>query len=252
MNKSSIEWTDATWNPVTGCTEVSPGCDHCYARTFAMRWHGVVGHPYERGFEVVLRPERLEQPLAWRRPRRIFVNSMSDLFHAQVPEAFIRDVFATMRRAPQHLFQILTKRADRLERVIGRINVPENVWIGVSVESEAFYSRIRHLQRVQAPVKFLSCEPLLGPMTALPLDGIDWVIVGGESGGGARPMDASWVRSIHRQCEARRVPFFFKQWGGPNKKRTGRLLDGRTWDEMPPRVPLGTIGVSTNYPFAMD
>lgn len=233
MNSSSIEWTDATWNPVTGCTEVSPGCDHCYARTFANRWIGIEGHPYQQGFALTLWPERLGQPLAWKRPMRVFVNSMSDLFHAAVPEAFIRDVFDIMLRASHHQFQILTKRADRLERVARRMTIPPNVWLGVSVETPTYYSRINHLRRVDAPVRFLSCEPLLAPLDALPLKGIDWVIVGGESGAGARPMDTSWVRSIRDQCLAEKKAFFFKQWGGINKKRAGRELDGRTWDEMP-------------------
>ena len=237
MNSTSIEWTDATWNPVTGCTEVSPGCDHCYARTFANRWLGIRGHPYEQGFAVTLRPERLDEPLRWKHPRRVFVNSMSDLFHIAVPEPFIRHVFATMAAAPQHQFQVLTKRADRMERVVGRLDVPHNVWLGVSVETPAYYSRIRHLQRTEAPVRFLSCEPLIAALDDLPLDNIDWVIVGGESGPGARPMRAAWVRSIRGQCRAAGIAFFFKQWGGVQKKRNGRLLDGRTWDAMPTPRP---------------
>lgn len=233
MNPSQIEWTDATWNPVTGCTEVSPGCDHCYARTFARRWEGTPGHPYENGFRLTLRPERLDQPLSWRRPMRVFVNSMSDLFHADVPETFIRSVFAVMGEATQHQFQVLTKRADRLERVANRLAIADNVWVGVSVEAPSYYSRIRHLQRVTAATRFLSCEPLLSALPNLPLDGISWVIVGGESGPGARPMEGSWVRGIQEQCANRNVAFFFKQWGGTNKKKAGRTFDGRTWDEMP-------------------
>lgn len=233
MNSSTIEWTDATWNPVTGCTEVSPGCDHCYARAFAERFRGTPGHPYEVGFAVTLRPERLEQPLTWSKPTRVFVNSMSDLFHSAVPESFIDQVFSVMRRSEQHQFQILTKRADRLERVLTRVTVPGNVWLGVSVESPQYYGRIRHLARVHAPVRFLSCEPLLAPLDSIPLAGIDWVIVGGESGAQARPMEAEWVRSIRDQCQALHVPFFFKQWGGRNKKRAGRILDRRTWDDFP-------------------
>jgi protein gp37 len=235
MNSTSIEWTDVTWNPVTGCTEVSPGCDHCYARTFANRWVGIPGHPYEQGFAVTLRPDRLDQPLRWKRPMRVFVNSMSDLFHVAVPEPFIRDVFATMAAAPQHQFQVLTKRADRMERVTKRLDIPDNVWLGVSVETPTYYGRIRHLQRTDAPIRFLSCEPLIAPLDDLPLANIDWVIVGGESGPGARPMIAEWVRSIRRQCRAAGVAFFFKQWGGVHKKRAGRILDGRTWDTMPAR-----------------
>jgi protein gp37 len=213
---------------VTGCTEVSPGCDHCYARTFAERFRGVSGHPYEHGFDLQLRPERLGLPLQWKRPRRIFVNSMSDLFHAGIPEAFIAQVWATMAAAPQHTFQCLTKRAERMERVISRfypgprvrpVHPPEfenwlpNVWLGVSVESTTYYSRIRHLQRTPAAVRFLSLEPLLGPLPNLPLEGISWVIVGGESGPGARPMHPDWVRTIQAQCEAAGVAFFLKQWG---------------------------------------
>jgi protein gp37 len=233
VNTSSIEWTDATWNPVTGCTEVSPGCDHCYARTFAERFRGVAGHPYEHGFDLELRPERLAQPLTWTRPLRVFVNSMSDLFHVAVPEDYIREVFAVMWAAPQHQFQVLTKRADRMERIASRVAIPPNAWLGVSVESPAYYSRIRHLARVEAPVRFLSCEPLLTSLPGIPLKGVDWVIVGGESGAGARPMQRDWVVAIRDQCEAAGVAFFFKQWGGQRKKTAGRILDGRTWDDMP-------------------
>ena len=237
MTRSSIEWTTETWNPVTGCTRVSPGCDHCYAETFAERWRGVPGHPYSNGFDLQLRPERLEQPLRWRRPRTVFVNSMSDLFHADVPASFVAAVFEVMGRASWHQFQVLTKRAERLERLSRRIPIPENVWIGVSVETPLYYSRISHLRRVPAPIRFLSCEPLLAPLPRLPLDGIDWVIVGGESGPGARPMSADWVRDIRGQCERAGVALFFKQWGGVRKKVSGRVLDGRTWDEMPALAP---------------
>lgn len=237
MTRSSIEWTTETWNPVTGCTKVSPGCDHCYAETFAERWRGVTGHPYASGFDLTLRPERLEQPLRWARPRTVFVNSMSDLLHTDVPEAFIADVFDVMARASWHQFQVLTKRAERLERLTRRIAVPANVWVGVSVETPVYYARIRHLSRVAAPVRFLSCEPLLSALPDLPLDGIDWVIVGGESGPGARPMQPSWVREIRDQCRRAGVAFFFKQWGGVRKKTAGRLLDGETWDEMPVAAP---------------
>ena len=225
--------TTATWNPVTGCTKVSPGCDHCYAETFAERWRGIPGHPYEPGFDLTLRPARLQQPLAWRKPSRIFVNSMSDLFHADIPKSYIRSVFDVMREASWHEFQILTKRAERLERLARRIQMPDNVWVGVSVESPNYYARIRHLQRVDAAVRFLSCEPLLSELPGLPLDGIDWVIVGGESGPFSRPMMKSWVIDIRHQCRRAKVAFFFKQWGGANKKRAGRLLEGRTWDAMP-------------------
>ena len=245
MNSSSIEWTSATWNPVTGCTKVSPGCDHCYAETFAERWRGVPGHPYERGFDLQLRPERLEQPLAWRRPSLIFVNSMSDLFHADVPESYIGSVFDVMRRASWHRFQVLTKRAERLERLSQRISIPDNVWVGVSIESPRYYSRARHLARTIATVRFLSCEPLLAPLPELPLAGIHWVIVGGESGPGSRPMEAAWVREIQKQCRVERIPFFFKQWGGVNKKRAGRVLDGRTWDQMPAGLLPELRGIPT-------
>jgi protein gp37 len=238
MNSSSIEWTTATWNPVTGCTKVSPGCDHCYAETFAERFRGVSGHPYEEGFTPTLRPERLHQPLTWKRPSTIFVNSMSDLFHVSVPDVYIREVFRVMGEASWHQFQVLTKRAERLERVSRRLEIPPNVWIGVSVESPAYYARIRHLSRVAAPIRFLSCEPLLAPLPELPLDGIHWVIVGGESGPGARPMEADWVREIQAQCTQYEVPFFFKQWGGVRKHRAGRELDGRTWGAMPKAAAL--------------
>lgn len=247
MNPSNIEWTTATWNPITGCTKVSPGCDHCYAETFAKRFRGVPGHPYEQGFTPTLRPERLRQPLDWKRPSTIFVNSMSDLFHVTVPEDFIREVFAVMGQASWHQFQVLTKRAERLERVARRLDVPSNVWLGVSVESPTYYSRIRHLGRVAAPIRFLSCEPLLAPLPDLPLDGIHWVIVGGESGPGARPMDAEWVRDIRAQCARHAIPFFFKQWGGVQKRRQGRTLDGATWDAMP--AALAATG-SPTLPFA--
>jgi protein gp37 len=233
MNTSPIEWTTATWNPVTGCTKVSPGCDHCYAEAFAERFRGVPNHPYESGFDLRLRPERLAQPLTWRRPSRVFVNSMSDLFHTDVPDDYIAQVFATMAQADWHEFQILTKRADRLERLCRRLEVSANVWLGVSVETPMYYSRIRHLQRIEAPVRFLSCEPLLDNLPELPLDGIHWVIVGGESGPRARAMSPEWARNIRAQCDRADVPFFFKQWGGVRKKQTGRLLDGRTWDDMP-------------------
>ncbi|MGC2407078.1 MAG: phage Gp37/Gp68 family protein [Candidatus Cybelea sp.] len=231
--RSTIEWTDATWNPVTGCTKVSSGCDHCYAETFAERWRGVLGHPYERGFDLVLRPHRLLEPLSWKKPHTIFVNSMSDLFHRDVPEDYIFQVFDIMERASWHQFQVLTKRAERLQRLSKKITFSTNVWIGVSVESPQYYWRIRSLQQVPAAVRFLSCEPLLAALPDLPLAGIDWVIVGGESGPGARPMQSKWVRNIRAQCRYVQVPFFFKQWGGTRKKAAGRCLDGRTYDAMP-------------------
>ena len=237
--RSTIEWTEATWNPVTGCTKVSPGCAHCYAETFAERFRGVPGHPYQRGFDLQLRPERLEQPLAWRQPRMIFVNSMSDLFHEDVPEDYIRDVFKVMRRAHRHTFQVLTKRSERLEELAPKLPWPRNVWMGVSVENQRWTPRTDALRTVKAKVRFLSCEPLLGPLK-LDLRGIHWVIVGGESGPHARRMNPDWVRDIRRQCAAADVAFFFKQWGAHNeagervgKGKAGRLLDGRLWGAMP-------------------
>jgi len=240
-DRSAIEWTDATWNPVTGCTQVSPGCAHCYAKTFAERFRGVRGHPYEQGFDIKLWPERLPLPLTWKRPRMIFVNSMSDLFHPLVPDTFIQRVFAVMRDASHHTFQVLTKRPERAAALSSKLEWPTNVWMGTSVENQVFTSRIDHLRRTDAHIKFLSCEPLLGPL-ALDLSGIDWVIVGGESGHRARPMRADWARSVRDQCLIARVPFFFKQWGAHTehgirvgKHRAGRELDGKAWDGMPTR-----------------
>lgn len=232
-SKSSIEWTDATWNPVTGCTKISQGCKNCYAETFAERWRGVPGHPYENGFDLQLRPERLDVPLKWKRPRRIFVNSMSDLFHKDIPGAYIQCVFHAMGRAHWHTFQVLTKRAGLAARFSELLNWTPNIWMGVSVESAQYKFRIDQLRMTGAKVKFLSIEPLIGRIGALDLSGIDWVIVGGESGRGARPMEADWVREVRDQCQDQGVAFFFKQWGGVQKSKTGRLLDGRTWDEMP-------------------
>ena len=237
--QSSIEWTDATWNPVTGCTKVSPGCKHCYAEVFAERFRGVPGHPYEQGFDLKLWPKRLEAPLRWKTPRMIFVNSMSDLFHEQIPGEFIGRVFQTMVRARQHTFQVLTKRASRLAEWHRENRIfwgTPNVWLGVSVEDRQYgVPRIDLLRSVRAAVRFLSVEPLLEDLGTLNLTGIDWVIVGGESGRGARPMQPDWVRSVHEQCTSAGIPFFFKQWGGRWKNRTGRVFDGRTWDEMPIR-----------------
>ena len=230
---SSIEWTDATWNPVRGCTKISPGCKHCYAETFAERFRGVPGHPFEQGFDLRIVEDALELPLRWRTPRRIFVNSMSDLFHEKVPDEYIHRVFDVMHRASQHEFQVLTKRSERMVEVTSKLSISTNVWMGVSVENVDYVSRIDDLRKVRAAVRFLSIEPLLGPIDRVPLRGIHWVIVGGESGPRARPMDPAWVRSIRDQCDKAKVPFFFKQWGGVQKKRHGRLLDDRTWDEMP-------------------
>lgn len=230
---SGIEWTESTWNPVTGCSKISPGCKYCYAERLAERLQAMGQPNYRNGFQPTLQPHMLELPLTWHKPQTIFVNSMSDLFHADVPLAYIRRVFDVMVRAPQHRFQVLTKRAERLADAAGELPWPANVWMGVSVESAAYMHRIDRLRRVPAAVRFLSLEPLLGPLAALDLTGIDWVIVGGESGPGARPMDPAWVTDIRDQCERAGTAFFFKQWGGPNKKKTGRLLDGRTYDEMP-------------------
>ena len=234
---STIEWTEATWNPVTGCTQVSPGCAHCYAKTFAERWRGVVGHPYEQGFDLRLWPERLDIPLRWRKPRTIFVNSMSDLFHEEIPFAFLQQVFATMRAAHWHTFQILTKRHEHLLELADALEWPENVWMGVSVENRRFVHRADALRAVPAAVRFISAEPLLGPLDGLNLDGIDWLIAGGESGPGHRRIDGAWVRDLRDQCTREDVAFFFKQWGGVQKGRTGRVLEGRTYDGMPIQVP---------------
>lgn len=231
--KSEIEWTQSTWNPVTGCTKVSAGCKNCYAERMAERLKLMGQRNYRRGFELTLQPHMLELPLTWKTPRTIFVNSMSDLFHEDVPLSYINSVFDVMRRASWHRFQILTKRSERLRRVAHGIDWPSNVWMGVSVESERHVNRIDDLRRTGAAVKFLSLEPLLAPLLALNLSGIDWVIVGGESGPKARPIDPDWVVDLRDQCQQAEVPFFFKQWGGVNKKKTGRLLGGRTWDELP-------------------
>jgi protein gp37 len=231
--RSRIEWTDATWNPVTGCTKISPGCKNCYAEQLAKRLQAMGQPNYRNGFQVTLHPQVLGRPLGWRKPRRVFVNSMSDLFHVEVPTGFILQVFDVMRRAHWHQFQILTKRSKRLRALDIRIDWQPNIWMGVTVEREDYLYRVDHLRRTKAHVKFLSLEPLLGPLHKLSLSGIDWVIVGGESGPGARPIDPGWVREIRDRCEREGVPLFFKQWGGVRKSRTGRLLDGRTWDEMP-------------------
>ena len=241
--RSTIEWTEATWNPVTGCTKVSPGCAHCYAETFAERFRGVAGHPYERGFDLQLRLERLGQPLIWTQPRLIFVNSMSDLFHEDVPDEFIKAAFRVMRRASWHTFQILTKRSRRMAEIAPHLNWPDNVWMGASIENQRWTSRVDDLRKVSTKVRFLSCEPLLGPLR-LDLRGIDWVIVGGESGARARPMNPEWVRAVRQQCETAGVAFFFKQWGTHDeagrrvgKKLAGRVLDGKTWNGFPAQSP---------------
>lgn len=230
---SSIEWTDATWNPVTGCTKISPGCKNCYAEKMAKRLQAMRQPRYSDGFKLTLQPDVVEQPLHWKKSKVIFVNSMSDLFHHEIPIDYLRKIFETMVRADWHIFQILTKRSERLAVVGKQLYWPENVWMGVSVESDEYKYRIKHLASIQCSVRFLSLEPLLGPISELPLTGIDWVIVGGESGPGARPMNPKWVRDIRDRCTKANVPFFFKQWGGVRKSRLGRILDGRTWDEMP-------------------
>lgn len=236
---SAIEWTDATWNPVTGCTKVSPGCKHCYAQRMAHRLQAMGQPRYRNGFSVTLQPDVLDQPSRWRSPRRIFVNSMSDLFHEAIPDDYVQRVFERMAAAPWHTYQVLTKRADRLRQLAPTLPWPQAVWMGVSVESERYLGRIGDLVAAPAAVRFLSVEPLLGRIRRLPLDGIDWVIVGGESGPGSRPMRPDWVREIRDQCATANVAFFFKQWGGPRKDRTGRELDGRVWDEMPRAPSLG-------------
>ena len=230
---SGIEWTESTWNPVTGCTKVSPGCAHCYAERMALRLQAMGQPKYANGFKVTTHEHTLELPLGWQKPQTIFVNSMSDLFHEDVPPDFIRKVFDIMRRASWHTFQLLTKRSKRLLQLNREIDWPPNVWMGVSVETQEYLFRIQHLRQANAHLKFLSLEPLLGPLPSLDLQGTDWVIVGGESGPGARPMKEEWVIDIRDRCLAAGIPFFFKQWGGVRKKRTGRVLQGRTWDEMP-------------------
>jgi len=230
---SSIEWTDATWNPLTGCTKISPGCKHCYAERMSLRLRAMGQPNYANGFALALHEDMLTVPLRWKKPRRVFVNSMSDLFQEGVPLDFIRNVFEVMQTAHQHQFQILTKRSGRLLELSVKLRWTPNIWMGVSVEHRKYAFRIDHLRQTGTRVRFLSLEPLLGPLTNLDLAGIDWVIVGGESGPGARPMAPGWVKDIRDQCVASGVAFFFKQWGGTRKNRTGRVLDGRTWDEYP-------------------
>jgi len=235
---SRIEWTEATWNPVSGCSKVSSGCLNCYAERMAYRLQKMGNPNYRNGFDVTLHPHLLEAPLSWKRSRLVFVNSMSDLFHEEVPVEFIQQVFDTMRRAHWHTFQVLTKRSERLVDLAPSLAWPSNVWMGVSVENSDVVGRIDHLRKVGSAVRFLSLEPLLGPLPDLNLGGIHWVIVGGESGPGARQMEPSWVSDIKEQCESSHVPFFFKQWGGVFKKRNGRKLEGKTWDELPRRRVL--------------
>ena len=236
-NNSTIEWTDDTWNPVTGCTKISRGCDNCYAERFSERFRSVPGHPFSAGFDLKMRPERLTQPLTWRKPRMIFVNSMSDLFQKDLPETFIDRVFDTMERADWHTYQVLTKRStlmrNYLRKRYGDGTCPRHIWCGVSIEDGPALSRLSHLQDAPASIRFLSLEPLLGPLGAFDLAGIDWVIVGGESGPHARPMAAAWVREIRDACISQGVAFFFKQWGGVRPKAGGRALDSREWNEFP-------------------
>ena len=232
-NKSNIEWTDATWNPVTGCTKISTGCKHCYAERLAKRLKRMGNVRYQNEFALTLHKDLLDTPYHWKKPRLVFVNSMSDLFHKGVPTSFIQHVFRTMNECPQHTFQILTKRSERAKSLANKLRWTSNIWMGVSVEDERVYRRIHDLQEIPAQIRFLSCEPLVGKLNEIPLDGIAWVIVGGESGPGARPMKKEWVQSIKAQCRVRKVPFFFKQWGGVQKHRNGRRLGNRTYDEMP-------------------
>ncbi len=238
--KSKIEWTESTWNPVTGCSKVSPGCKHCYAERMAKRLQAMGNQTYTDGFELTLHLQMIEQPIRWKKPRTIFVNSMSDLFHKDVPLNYIQRIFNVMHRANWHTFQILTKRSERLLELGSDLNWPPNVWMGVSIETADYLWRADHLRKVPAAVRFLSLEPLLGPLKNLDLSGIHWVIVGGESGQSARPMNPTWATDIHDQCIRSKVPFFFKQWGGMQKKKNGRLLDGQTWDEMPNNLYMET------------
>lgn len=240
--KTSIEWTNATWNPVTGCTKISAGCDNCYAERFSERFRGVPGHPFEEGFDLTLRPARLEQPLSWKQPKMIFVNSMSDLFHKEIPVEHIDKVFDTMEKAHWHTFQVLTKRSSLMKKYINKryknTIAPANIWLGVSVEDGTKKSRIQHLLDTRANVRFLSIEPLIGPIGKLDLKGIHWVIVGGESGPHHRPIEEKWVTNIRDQCVKKGVAFFFKQWGGFRPKENGRKLERKTWSEFPAEVAV--------------
>lgn len=238
MAQSKIEWTESTWNPLTGCNKISPGCKHCYAERMAKRLQAMGQPNYINGFKLTMHPQALEKPLEWKTPQVIFVNSMSDLFHKEVPLDFIQQVFDVMKRADWHQFQVLTKRSERLLELSPKLDWADNIWMGVSVENADYSFRIDHLRKTGAKIKFLSIEPLLGPVPKMNLKGINWVIVGGESGPGARPLEREWVVDIKNQCVKARVPFFFKQWGGVQKKKAGRLLDGKTWDQMPKEIKL--------------
>lgn len=238
--KSEIEWTDATWNPVTGCTKIGPGCDNCYAERFAERWRGIKDHPYEQGFDLRLWPKRLAQPAKWKKPRMIFVNSMSDLFHKEVPHSYVDQVFDAMETANWHVYQILTKRSSLMQKYIHKRyaggQVPSHIWLGVSVEDSAHKGRIVHLQKINSPALFISFEPLLGEIGDVDLQGIAWAIVGGESGPRARPMDGRWATELRLACEKHATAFFFKQWGGARPKSGGRTLDGEEWNGFPTHV----------------
>lgn len=238
--KSEIEWTDATWNPVTGCTKIGPGCDNCYAERFAERWRGTPGHSYEQGFDLTVWPSRLQQPSLWKKPRMIFVNSMSDLFHKDIDRGFIDKVFDAMEGANHHVYQVLTKRSslmrDYVKNRYGEQPVPQHIWLGVSVESAAYVSRIEHLRQINSNARFISFEPLLGPVGAADLSGVAWAIVGGESGPRARPMQAEWATEIRLLCDQYGVAFFFKQWGGARPKSGGRLLEGEEWNGFPWKI----------------
>jgi len=254
-DKSQIEWTDATWNPTTGCTKVSKGCDRCYAERFSERFRGTSGHPYEQGFDLRLWPARLSLPRIWKRPRQIFVNSMSDLFHKDIPLEFTQRVFLTMEEADWHIYQVLTKRSSLLRDFINRRYpdkpAPNHIWLGVSVEDAQALTRIEHLRQANSSIRFLSLEPLLGGLGSLCLDGIDWVIVGGESGPGFRQMKIEWVREIRDQCIELGVPFFFKQWGGIRPKAGGNLLDGRIWQQYPSNIRSQDEDSSSRTPMAL-
>lgn len=241
MASSKIEWTNSSWNPLTGCTKISPGCQNCYAERMAKRLKAMGNPNYENGFDLTLHEKSLDIPLGWKTPQFIFVNSMSDLFHEDVPLEFVKRVFDTMRRADWHIFQVLTKRSERMLEMNEEIEWPTNVWMGVSIETEQYTYRIDHLRQTDANIKFLSLEPLLGPIVNLELKGVDWVIVGGESGPYSRPIKESWVIEIKNQCIDNSVPFFFKQWGGTNKKKAGRLLEGKTWNNMPKSMPCMSL-----------
>lgn len=238
MSKSKIEWTDSTWNPLTGCTKISPGCSHCYAEVMAKRLKAMGNPNYVNGFDLTLHEHSLGIPFGWKKPRLIFVNSMSDLFHNDVPFEYTQKVFQVMASCRQHVFQVLTKRSTRLAEIADALVWTPNIWMGVSIENQDYMYRAENLLKANASVKFLSLEPLLGPIDILPLDGIDWVIVGGESGTQARSIEVSWVVDVRDKCVASKIPFFFKQWGGRNKKKAGRLLNGRDWSEYPPQIAL--------------